>query len=105
MAVCDVILPCHFVDNEDDGSSVCCEETASPVLDTKPSLDVGVFIVEIFVVLACTIFDAVYQKVQSEKFLKYDVETMTVGDYSVMVRCLDKDATREEVGNFFTHLR
>ena len=103
VAVCDVILPCQFVDDEDDGSSVCCEETASPVLDTKPSLDVGVFIVEIFVVLACTIFDAVYQKVQSEKFLKYDVETMTVGDYSVMVRCLDKDATREEVGNFFTH--
>jgi hypothetical protein len=64
---------------------------------------VGIFIIEILVVLACTIFDAVYQKLQSEKFLKYDAETMTVGDYSVLVRFLDKDATREEVGNFFTH--
>ena len=59
--------------------AACVARKQPPVLDTKPSLDVGVFIVEIFVVLACTIFDAVYQKVQSEKFLKYDVETMTVG--------------------------
>ena len=105
-AVCDMILPCRFVDeNVTDGSSsmMCCEESASPELDTKPSLNVGIFIIEILVVLACTIFDAVYQKLQSEKFLKYDAETMTVGDYSVLVRFLDKDATREEVGNFFTH--
>ena len=105
-AVCDMILPCRFVDeNVTDGSSsmMCCEESASPELDTKPSLNVGIFIIEILVVLACTIFDAVYQKLQSEKFLKYDAETMTVGDYSVLVRFLDKDATREEVGEFFTH--
>ena len=105
-AVCDMILPCRFVhENVTGGSSsmMCCEESASPELDTKPSLNVGIFIIEILVVLACTIFDAVYQKLQSEKFLKYDAETMTVGDYSVLVRFLDKDATREEVGNFFTH--
>ncbi|CAL6274876.1 unnamed protein product [Bathycoccus prasinos] len=100
-AVCDMILPCEFVD--ETVTPMCCEESASPELDTKPSLDVGVFIVEILVVLACTIFDAVYQKVQSDKFLKYDMETITVGDYSVLVRFLNKDATREEVGEFFTH--
>jgi len=104
--VCDMILPCGFVDENVAGgssSTMCCEESASPELDTKPSLNVGIFIIEILVVLACTIFDAVYQKLQSEKFLKYDAETMTVGDYSVLVRFLDKDATREEVGEFFTH--
>jgi hypothetical protein len=99
---CDLVLPCRFKD-ENDENEACCEEAASDDLKQKSPLNVGVFVVEFLVVLVCTIFDAAYQKMQSNKFLKYDAETMTVGDYSVLVRGVDKDATREDVAKFFTH--